>query len=1308
MGFYGNITNTTKTQFSFDRTYPNRTMMDVNATTDGVYLGRYVLVEYDLYYDGEEGFGKKEYGDNYTEVYYDRNQGYTEEDFENISFYTVANNFEAINIVQYTETADKNESYKGSNNAVLKGQIVRVKVDEDWTQIGNKGEYYILMQCIGPKSDKDKTAVFALISDSEDRDPYIENFNIDVRKYGKGRGYDSTVWQKVYTNDREKYVMIAELNAVVPTFHLTPDAPTLTPITPHFDTKSTSVYYNLHWQPQWGLKIKGEKYNSTGTSIDENTYPSDEIVKYDYWKYDSESDTQSQYKEEYNGAIYYNKDGFDKATISYANKDYLGEGVYPYNDNGEIENSISILPTGQSGAEYNKHSNGTSYGVKPDTQEIKIMLPSLGNTIAEIWDIVYGNKDINNGDARNLDINWDSTQGLRLIKEKTKGNGYEFDIEEVQTLAGCINSVHDLMGMIIRRDTTKDKSFTKEEWLKDPNAKNEIYYDGTDFYRVKSNYTFTKYEGNIKDAKEILYVMKNENTDTSDFPVGSVWNKNVLDRPAGITLGTRSDTPAAEKLEGFARSMNTMHGALLRVLQVLEGEDELDRNTNSLQGAINTIKDLIAKVSELIPTQFVITNIYGQMQSSDWTTAQTFGYNNLGNEEDPVEGTSSENQWIYTSINGSPDNPKITIEHRFTKVDDTKTDSDKNIDNGTQTGLNKGAGDSLQLYTPIVDSMGHVVGKNTETVTLPYGYKNIVTDNAGDTAVIAPASTTGIQSADNTQDTLTLQTSNKWIKLDSATEGTVKFGHELAAFIGETKPNVPYGLIQNEDHTTNLNTDNTFEVPCFLFDEAGHILNAETHTVTLPESFSSIVIGAASEATVNTQHIEGEIVADAMTDTLTLNPGNKWIQMKTDINNDSVSIQHFVEQFNEDTTGKINFNDENSSESFDIQQIGWDAAGHLTSSKKVTYSLPKGIKTIGIKNSGANKVDAGTKSDDTSLVAKTITDIVTVDTGNRWILLQADTNNDKFIISHAAAGNEKETVGDTTAVTPDFGSNFNVPYVKYDEMGHIKSSGVRTVTIPKGSLTDKKETKDDVANVLTSIDFNDTTGAITTTHENVGTLKLTGYTELEADKVDAIKAEDTVNGAMSKLQAQITNAISTAATDATNKANAALTAAQTDATTKANTAESNAKTYAEDKASAAEAAAKTQAKTWIEALDYADTTDIAGKYVSAVNEVNGIIEVIHADLPTHTLTTGTTNGTVKFDDSEVAVKGLGSAAYTNSDIYVQLDKPIVIAEDEADKSKTIKELAEIIFELQERITVLENQLNPPEPDNTDPEGEPTT
>ena len=47
MSFYGNIKNTARTQFYFDRIYPNRVSMDTNAKKDGIFAGRYVLVEYE-------------------------------------------------------------------------------------------------------------------------------------------------------------------------------------------------------------------------------------------------------------------------------------------------------------------------------------------------------------------------------------------------------------------------------------------------------------------------------------------------------------------------------------------------------------------------------------------------------------------------------------------------------------------------------------------------------------------------------------------------------------------------------------------------------------------------------------------------------------------------------------------------------------------------------------------------------------------------------------------------------------------------------------------------------------------------------------------------------------------------------------------------------------------------------------------------------------------------------------------------------------------------------------------------------------
>lgn len=66
----------------------------------------------------------------------------------------------------------------------------------------------------------------------------------------------------------------------------------------------------------------------------------------------------------------------------------------------------------------------------------------------------------------------------------------------------------------------------------------------------------------------------------------------------------------------------------------------------------------------------------------------------------------------------------------------------------------------------------------------------------------------------------------------------------------------------------------------------------------------------------------------------------------------------------------------------------------------------------------------------------------------------------------------------------------------------------------------------------------------------------------------------------------------------------------------------------------------------IEALDYTDAA-VAGKYVSSVSQEDGVISVTREDLPAApVITTGETNGTIKVGTTEVAVKGLDTAAYS--------------------------------------------------------------
>lgn len=71
----------------------------------------------------------------------------------------------------------------------------------------------------------------------------------------------------------------------------------------------------------------------------------------------------------------------------------------------------------------------------------------------------------------------------------------------------------------------------------------------------------------------------------------------------------------------------------------------------------------------------------------------------------------------------------------------------------------------------------------------------------------------------------------------------------------------------------------------------------------------------------------------------------------------------------------------------------------------------------------------------------------------------------------------------------------------------------------------------------------------------------------------------------------------------------------------------------------------------VAALDVEDTA-VDNQYVSAVSQTDGKIVVSRKQLPAKpVIATGATNGTIAVDGTDVAVKGLGSAAYTETTAY---------------------------------------------------------
>lgn len=477
MGFYGNITNINKTQFTFDKIYPNRVTMDKEANRDGIYVGRYVLVDYDK-------------GSNYQEKY---QRVYTNDE---IHFYFTEDLTEESQ-ARYLEDENRRDPVSHLYY-ISKNQIVYVIFQ-------NKIKYYI---CDGEIQGTGLPDFIEITNNFEDKDIYLQNYFEDKNKYpDMGRGYDSTVWQKVYVDGKEKYAMIAELNSVVPTFDVTVDAPTINPIQPHFDIDSTDVYYKLHLQPSWGFRVaqKNEEFKS------------DEAVEeYESWDWDPVKKEKIPITHHsYPGAIYYNKKGFN------------AERHYIEPENEEKVNCIKITPTGQSGAEYNTHDNNNyiQKKVANDIQELSIQLPTIGDTISQIWDIVYGIDEgisevidetrENKYFPRNTNLDWNSTLGTRLIREKTDGSGFEYDTENLKTVAGCINSIHDLMGRIIANES---ENITVEEVESKLNTalSNYIYYGNYD----KDNLNYKSYfikEPYFEIVEDKDNELKPEKIDLKDF-----------------------------------------------------------------------------------------------------------------------------------------------------------------------------------------------------------------------------------------------------------------------------------------------------------------------------------------------------------------------------------------------------------------------------------------------------------------------------------------------------------------------------------------------------------------------------------------------------------------------------------------------------------------------------------------------------------------------------------------------------------------------------------------------------------------------
>jgi len=195
-----------------------------------------------------------------------------------------------------------------------------------------------------------------------------------------------------------------------------------------------------------------------------------------------------------------------------------------------------------SGNIYNTHDGTYIKKMGVDTQEFSLMLPSVGDTFAKIWDIVYGGRGTSTYadrfNERLTDISWENggdhlyRLGLRL---RNKDN--EYNDAALETLAGCINTAHDLLGMIIKPYETEADL---EADINNLNS-NRIFYaeDTKKYYRKYTDYDYRQLDPGDFDLITVDHQL--DALDSDKLKSGIYWltaTSNAADSSEGYNPNT--------------------------------------------------------------------------------------------------------------------------------------------------------------------------------------------------------------------------------------------------------------------------------------------------------------------------------------------------------------------------------------------------------------------------------------------------------------------------------------------------------------------------------------------------------------------------------------------------------------------------------------------------------------------------------------------------------------------------------------------------------------------------------------------------
>ena len=264
--FYGNMKNNSRASFIFDKVYPTRTAMEtaLNAVDqddrpigDGIFVNRYVLVDY--HYALSDTIITQ---DNIDKYYVEVDSSIVTTQNFNTFFKRVVTN----NVISYVRPTSFN---KNDGTAFYQKKVFLDRFEVD-TEISD-------------------TELQETTSNLRETDLYYAHRYTDWQNYHAS--YDCTVWMKIYADNKEHYILVAELDAKAPILEFVDDAPSCQDNSGHLDVRaSTDLNYVYFIPNNWNMVLN--KYNP------DDPVERDENNNF-YWHYQDDKESNDLWYEDY-------------------------------------------------------------------------------------------------------------------------------------------------------------------------------------------------------------------------------------------------------------------------------------------------------------------------------------------------------------------------------------------------------------------------------------------------------------------------------------------------------------------------------------------------------------------------------------------------------------------------------------------------------------------------------------------------------------------------------------------------------------------------------------------------------------------------------------------------------------------------------------------------------------------------------------------------------------------------------------------------------------------------------------------------